>query len=79
MFNNLYKIYKYGLNYLIIRDLAYLEVINMAISKNDIIYTMKERLFEEDLTELESPWKSSFGYYSLNPEKFVFGLRDINN
>ena len=51
----------------------------MAISKNDIIYTMKERLFEEDLTELESPWKSSFGYYSLNPKKVLFGLGDLNN
>ena len=51
----------------------------MALSKTDIIYTMKERLFEEGLTELESPWKSSFGYYSLNPEKFVFGLKDFNN
>ncbi|KKN13245.1 hypothetical protein LCGC14_1008360 [marine sediment metagenome] len=48
----------------------------MAISKNDIIYTMKERLFEEDL---ESNWKPSFGYYSLNPKKVLFGLGDLNN
>ena len=49
----------------------------MAISKNDIVYTLKERLFEEDLDEMKE--KSSFGYYTLNPEKFGFGLRDLNN
>lgn len=54
-----------------------MEVFNLAISKNDIVYTMKERLFEEDLDERKE--KSSFGYYSLNPKKVLFGLGDLKN
>ena len=43
---------------------------------------------EEDLVSLEPPdpiekkralkrWKQTFGYYSLHPEKFRFGLKDL--
>ena len=43
---------------------------------------------KKDLVRLDSPdpkekkrtlkrWKQTFGYYSLNPEKFGFGLKDL--
>ncbi|MFX1478159.1 MAG: hypothetical protein ACFFCI_08500 [Promethearchaeota archaeon] len=43
---------------------------------------------KRDLVSLDSPdpkekkrvlkrWKQTFGYYSLNPEKFKFGLKDL--
>ncbi|MFW9865130.1 MAG: hypothetical protein ACFFEN_03455 [Candidatus Thorarchaeota archaeon] len=43
---------------------------------------------KRDLVSLDSPdpeenkralkrWKQTFGYYSLNPEKFRFGLKDL--